>query len=86
LDYKTNEVAAGQSAAAAQRYEMQIYVYALAAEQALGAPLAELALCFLRPGVEYDFPWNDGARRRCVELVQDAMVGLIADGSALNDF
>ena len=48
---------------------MQMYVYALAAERALGEPPAELVLHFLRPGVEHVFPWNDAARTRAIEMV-----------------
>ena len=43
---------------------MQLYVYAMAAEQALGTPPTELVLQLLRPGIEHMFPWNDTARRR----------------------
>ena len=39
----------------AAEYEMQMYLYALAAETILGVPPAELVLCFLRPGLEYRF-------------------------------
>ena len=37
IDYKTNDVSAAACRDAAARYEMQMYVYALAAERALGA-------------------------------------------------
>jgi ATP-dependent helicase/nuclease subunit A len=73
LDYKTNDIPAAGCPDAATRYEMQMVVYALAAEHALGQPAAELTLHFLRPGVEHAFIWNDAARRRGIELVNDAI-------------
>ncbi|MEN6450113.1 MAG: UvrD-helicase domain-containing protein [Thermoguttaceae bacterium] len=73
LDYKTNRVSAANLAATAAGYEMQMLVYALAAETILGEPPAELALVFLRPGLEYPFDWNAAARRRVVEMVNAAL-------------
>jgi hypothetical protein len=48
-------------------------LYALAVEQTLHEPPAELALCFLRPGVEHRFAWDAAARRRVVALVEAAL-------------
>jgi ATP-dependent helicase/nuclease subunit A len=73
IDFKTTKATAADVARMARQYEMQMYVYALAAERALGEPPAELALYFLRPGVEYTFPWNDAARRRAEDLVNQAI-------------
>lgn len=73
LDYKSNDVSAAASRDEAARYEMQMVVYALAAEHALGQSPVELALHFLRPGVEHILTWDDAARRRGVELVNDAI-------------
>jgi len=73
IDYKTNRVAPESLAAAAAGYEMQMLLYGLAVERILGVPPAELTLCFLRPGLEYSFPWNDSARRRVVELIDAAL-------------
>jgi hypothetical protein len=73
VDYKTNDVTIAQVPAEAQRYEMQMLLYALAFEQATGQSPAELVLHFLRPGIECSFVWNDTARKRCVELVSDAI-------------
>jgi ATP-dependent exoDNAse (exonuclease V) beta subunit len=73
VDYKTNDVAADAVPRVAAQYEMQMLVYALAAERALGEAPVELALHFLRPGVEHVFPWNDAARRRGIELVNAAL-------------
>jgi hypothetical protein len=56
---------------------MQLYVYALAVERALGVSPAELVLYFLRPGVEYVFPWNEAARERVKEMVDRALAGFV---------
>jgi ATP-dependent helicase/nuclease subunit A len=72
LDFKTNKV--GQSLAEqAAPYEMQMLVYALASEQILGAAPKSLTLHFLRNSAEYQFAWNEAARRRVVELVNQGI-------------
>lgn len=73
VDYKTNDVTAADVPNVAQKYELQLYVYALAAERALGQPPVELVLHFLRPGVEHVFEWNDAARRHAVDMVTQAI-------------
>ncbi len=73
VDYKTNRVSADTLPKVAGEYEMQMLVYALAAEQILKCPPVELVLCFLRPGLEYHFVWNAAARQRVVELVNRAL-------------
>jgi ATP-dependent helicase/nuclease subunit A len=82
VDYKTNDVTAGEVASEADRYELQMLVYAMALERALGVPPVELALHFLRPGVEHIFKWNDAARKRCVQLVDDALNSLVAEATS----
>ena len=62
-------VTAETLAQAASAYEMQMLVYALAAQRILGEPPVEIALHFLRPGLEYEFQWNEQSRRRVMELV-----------------
>ncbi|MEX0586182.1 MAG: 3'-5' exonuclease, partial [Pirellulales bacterium] len=73
IDYKTNDVTAAEVAREARKYEMQMYVYALAAERTLGRPPAELAIHFLRPGTEHTFDWNENARKRATEMVNQAI-------------
>jgi ATP-dependent helicase/nuclease subunit A len=73
VDYKTTKATSADVARLAKQYEMQMYVYALAAERALGQPPADLALYFLRPGTEHVFQWNAAARRAATELVQSAI-------------
>jgi len=76
LDFKTNRVDAATLAAVAANYELQMYVYALAAEQALGRPPKTLTLHMLRTGQEYPFEWNDAARTRVRTMVDDAIARL----------
>jgi ATP-dependent helicase/nuclease subunit A len=72
LDYKTNRVAGGDVAAVAARYEMQLLLYALAAEQILSQPPASAVLHFLRTGQEFEQPYDDDARQRLVDFVTAA--------------
>ena len=74
IDFKTNQVTAENMASVAAGYEMQMLLYALAAENILGSPPAELALCFLRPGIEHRFSWDSDARRRVIELVNGKLL------------
>ncbi len=69
LDYKTSRVTADTLAVAAAPYEMQMLVYAAAAETILKTPPVELTLCFLRPGLEYRFAWDNSARKKVLDLV-----------------
>jgi ATP-dependent helicase/nuclease subunit A len=74
IDYKTNRgVTADTIASAAAPYELQMLVYALATEQILHKPPAELVLYFLRPGLEYRIPWDAAARDRVIEMVDRAL-------------
>ena len=69
VDYKTNNITAQTLEEEGAKYEMQMLLYALAAEKILKQPPAELALCFLRPGMEYRFPWDDKTRNRVLDMV-----------------
>jgi ATP-dependent exoDNAse (exonuclease V) beta subunit len=69
IDFKTNSVSANSVARVAATYEMQMLVYALAAERSLGVAPQSVVLHFLRGGHEHRFEWSDAARRRVVELV-----------------
>ncbi len=77
IDFKTNEVAKSDQEHFNQlvdRYRMQLYVYALAAERTLGESPHELVLELLHPGREIVLPWNDVARRQAIDLVNRAIV------------
>jgi ATP-dependent helicase/nuclease subunit A len=82
VDFKTNQVAAATLDAVAAAYEMQMLVYGLAAERALGVAPASMTLHFLRTGAEVPFMLDDAARRRAVELVNLARAELVAPGEA----
>ncbi|MEX2111816.1 MAG: PD-(D/E)XK nuclease family protein, partial [Pirellulales bacterium] len=78
IDFKTNRVTDETVATVAANYEMQMLVYALAAEQSLGTAPRSLVLHFLRGGHEYAFAWTDEARRRAAELVDVAIASATA--------
>ena len=69
LDYKTNVVTAATLPAVAAGYEMQMLLYALAAEKVLGEPPAEMVLHFMRLGVDFSFSYSAAAVRQMVEEV-----------------
>jgi ATP-dependent exoDNAse (exonuclease V) beta subunit len=73
LDYKTNRVSADQVAGAAQPYEMQMFIYALATERVLGRAPDDLSLYFLRPAVAHPFRFDDENRARVERLVNQTM-------------
>ena len=73
LDFKTNRTTPAGLAAQAAPYEMQMLLYALAAERILGSPPASLTLHFLRTGAEHSFAWDAAARRKVMNLVNDAI-------------
>jgi ATP-dependent helicase/nuclease subunit A len=78
LDFKTNRTTAENVAAVANQYELQLLVYTLAIEQALGAPLQEAALVLLDGGREHRFNWNEAERSKGLRRINDAMATLLA--------
>ncbi len=77
LDYKTNQVDPANVEEVAAEYEMQMLLYGLAVEQIFEAAPAELVLAFLRPGAEHRVVWDDGARGRVVELVNQGLAACV---------
>ncbi len=73
IDYKTNRVTARTLTPTAAKYEMQMLVYALAAERILGSAPVERTLVFLRTGQEHGFDFDDAARGRAVEMIDAAI-------------
>jgi len=73
VDFKTNKTGKNGVAALAAHYEMQMLVYALAAERILGVAPRSIVLHFLRTGDEHAFVWNDDSRRRAMELIQQGI-------------
>jgi ATP-dependent helicase/nuclease subunit A len=76
VDYKTNRVSAAQVARAARQYEMQMLLYAVAAESILGVRPQSLVLHFLQPGVEHEVAFNASARERLTQYLNDAIAAL----------
>jgi YD repeat-containing protein len=72
LDFKTNRMTHSVATLAAP-YEMQMLVYALAAEKILASPPASLTLHFVRTGAEHEFAWDAAARRKVVTMVNDGI-------------
>lgn len=85
-DYKTNDVRESAVRGKAEQYAMQLYVYAMAVEKSLGESPSELAVYFLRPGVEHVFEWNAATRKKAVGMVNEALAaargaaGTVGDG------
>jgi ATP-dependent exoDNAse (exonuclease V) beta subunit len=79
LDYKTSQATASTVDAVAAEYEMQMLLYALAVERILGQAPADLVLCFLRPALEHHVVWDEKARGRVVELVNQALAACVEE-------
>jgi hypothetical protein len=62
---------------------MQILVYSLACERALGEPLEVCALELLHPGLEYAFVWDGETVERGMARVTAAIEALIAAEAAI---
>ncbi len=84
-DYKTDNIAAADVPRYAERYAMQLYVYAMAAERVLGQSPTELVLHFLRPGREHVFHWNDAARNEAIEMVNEAIAKMQGSGFGVQE-
>jgi ATP-dependent helicase/nuclease subunit A len=73
LDYKTTHTAGRAIAPWVDRYEPQLFVYALAAEEALGAPLQSVTLVLLEAGAEHVYRWSAAQRRALVQRIEQAL-------------
>ena len=73
VDYKTNQVVAANVSAVSRQYELQLAMYALAAERILGKPPVDLVLYFLQPGVDHSITWNDDVRHDAIEILNQAI-------------
>jgi ATP-dependent helicase/nuclease subunit A len=73
LDFKTNQVTPASLDRVADKYGMQMLVYALAVERIFGRPPKSLTLHFLRTGDEKQFPWNQTARAHVIKMVDEAL-------------
>jgi len=73
LDYKTNRVTAATVSQVAAQYELQLGVYALAAEAALGSAPHSLILHFLATGLEHPLTWDQAARERTIATITELL-------------
>ncbi|NOZ38957.1 MAG: UvrD-helicase domain-containing protein, partial [Planctomycetes bacterium] len=73
LDYKSNQVTAAEVPQAAEHYAMQMFVYSLACERALGVAPVESVLHFLRSSTEFEFQWTDAERLAMTNQIDHAM-------------
>ena len=73
VDYKSNQVAAAGVPEAAAPYALQMFVYALACERALGVAPVETVLYFLKPGVEYHLQWDAETRTQFTDRLDRAI-------------
>jgi ATP-dependent helicase/nuclease subunit A len=78
LDFKTNRVSAATVAAQAAPYEMQMLLYALAAERILQTSPSSVTLHFLRTGSEHAFAWNAEAKSKVIEMVSAGIAATAA--------
>jgi ATP-dependent helicase/nuclease subunit A len=76
VDYKTNQVPPDGIESVAETYRLQLELYGLAAERALGAMPLELVLYFLRSGEEWTLNWDAAARQRAVADIEEAIACL----------
>ncbi|MDR3565492.1 MAG: UvrD-helicase domain-containing protein [Negativicutes bacterium] len=66
IDYKTDKVSAVDAGAKADEYLLQLVLYALAAEAALGRPVVDAKLYFLRPDLTVAVPVDASSRAAAV--------------------
>lgn len=78
IDFKTNRIGPHNRAALLDKYHMQMRLYALAVEQALGHKPDELVLHFLRTGEEHSIEWTDRERAETELEIQRSLACLLA--------
>ncbi|MEM6329912.1 MAG: 3'-5' exonuclease, partial [Planctomycetota bacterium] len=81
IDYKTNHVDAAAVPKEAEKYHLQMHVYAMAVQHATGRPPAHLCLHFLHPGVEVRLDWGKREHAQAVRLVDQAMAAVRAEAA-----
>ncbi len=72
VDFKTDNVAAGEAEDRVSFYENQGAAYVMGLEAATGLEAGELVFSFLRPGVDVSRPVDDVLRQRVREAVAEA--------------
>ncbi|HEY1068377.1 MAG TPA: 3'-5' exonuclease, partial [Pirellulales bacterium] len=73
VEFKTDDVTAEQTHQHAQTYEMQMLLYAAAAERITGKSPSGVTLHFLRTGEEVEFEWYALAMNHAAQLIDDAI-------------
>ncbi len=72
VDYKTNDIEAGEASEVAESYAAQIHLYALCIGRATGLPVKEAYLHFLRPNALVRITPDPEAAANAVRQVADA--------------
>ncbi len=73
IDYKTNATDAAGVPKLAERYALQMAVYAHAVEASTGERPASLTLAFLVPGVSHQIAWDEAAHAASIPLISQAI-------------
>jgi ATP-dependent helicase/nuclease subunit A len=73
VDFKTNLVSAADVPHVSRHYQLQLFVYAIAAERVLGESPVELVLHLLHPGAEQVFDWNSDVRSHAIDRIHQAI-------------
>lgn len=73
VDYKTNAILPAAVPVEAERYALQMAVYAHAVEAATGERPASITLAFLAPGVAHRVAWDDAAHAASIPRITQAI-------------
>jgi CRISPR/Cas system-associated exonuclease Cas4 (RecB family) len=84
VDYKTSSVGKGQVSETAKEYELQMAVYALAVEEALGKFPERTLLFFTTPGEAHRVEWNEARLARVRAFMEEASERILGKEFALN--
>jgi len=78
IDFKTNRIGPHNRTALLEKYRMQMRLYALAVERALGHKPEEVVLHFLRTGEEHRIEWTDRERAETEREIHRSLASLLA--------
>ncbi len=78
IDFKTNRIGPHNRDALFDKYRMQMRLYALAVERALGRKPDEAVLHFLRTGEEHGIEWTDRERAETEREIDRSLARLLA--------
>lgn len=77
LDFKSNHITEESVPEVAEKYKLQMYVYWRTCTEALGVDVSESVLCFLKPGVEFNFRWDGESCREMNKQIDTAMHSIL---------